>query len=161
MSESPGHPTADELRSVALFSALTAAALEFLAQRLSVWEAQAGELVCRQGTTRADVNVLLKGEAEVIKTTDSGDAISVARLRAGDGIGVMSLVDIQPQHDTVRLVTDARLLRMTSADLDALYRHDLKAYSVFVLNLARDLSRRLRLAEDMIAARPSSRTPSH
>src|SRR5690606_39234321 len=107
----------------------------FLTQRLRVRDAEAGELVCEQGATRADVNVLLEGEAEVIKTTDAGDVMSVARLRAGDAIGVMSLVDVQPQHDTVRLMTGARLLRMTSADLDALYRHDVKAYSVFVLNL--------------------------
>ncbi len=153
MSEAQRRPSVEELHGVALFSAMSPSALEFLSNRLDVWAAPAGALVCRQGATRADVNVLLGGEAEVIKATSTGTELSFARLRAGDAIGVMSLVDIQPQHDTVRLVTDAHLLRMTSADLDALYRYDVKAYSVFVLNLARDLSRRLRLAEDMIAAR--------
>jgi CRP-like cAMP-binding protein len=152
MGEQDDHPTPEELGRLPLFGALPPGALEFLAERLTIRSAVKGEFVCEQGATRSDVNVLLSGEAEVLKLVPGGDPVSVATLGPGEGIGVMSLVDIQPQHDSVRLTSDARLLRMTGADLDALYRHDLKAYSMFVLNLARDVSRRLREAEDTIAS---------
>jgi hypothetical protein len=35
--------------------------------------------------------------------------------------------------------------------LDQLYRQDLKAYAIIVLNLARELSRRLRVADGVLA----------
>jgi CRP-like cAMP-binding protein len=45
----------------------------------------------------------------------------------------------------------ARLLRITSEDFDRLYRHDLKSYALVTLNIARDLSRRLRVADGILA----------
>jgi len=45
----------------------------------------------------------------------------------------------------------SRLLRVSAADLDALYRYDLRSYSLIVLNLARELSRRLRVADGILA----------
>jgi len=44
-----------------------------------------------------------------------------------------------------------RLLRVTASDLDAVYRTDLKAYAIVVLNLARELSRRLRVTDGILA----------
>ena len=35
--------------------------------------------------------------------------------------------------------------------MDALYRADLKSYALIVLNIARDLSRRLRVADGILA----------
>ena len=43
------------------------------------------------------------------------------------------------------------LVRITTADLDALYRYDVKSYAIIVLNLARELSRRLRVADGILA----------
>jgi len=40
---------------------------------------------------------------------------------------------------------------MTSEDMDALYRADLKAYTLVVLNIARDMSRRLRVTDGILA----------
>ena len=41
--------------------------------------------------------------------------------------------------------------RISASDLDALYRYDLRSYSLIVLNLARELSRRLRVADGILA----------
>jgi CRP-like cAMP-binding protein len=72
-------------------------------------------------------------------------------LGPGDWFGEMSIVDIQPRSATVRALAPARLLRITASDLDALYRHDLKSYALIVLNLARELSRRLRVTDGILA----------
>jgi CRP/FNR family cyclic AMP-dependent transcriptional regulator len=40
---------------------------------------------------------------------------------------------------------------LSSADLDALYRHDVRSYAIIVLNIARELSRRLRVADGILA----------
>jgi CRP-like cAMP-binding protein len=63
----------------------------------------------------------------------------------------MSIVDIQPRSATVRMLAPGRLVCITAADFDALYRSDLKSYSLIVLNMARELSRRLRVADGILA----------
>jgi CRP-like cAMP-binding protein len=63
----------------------------------------------------------------------------------------MSIIDLQPRSATVRTLGPARLLRVSTEDMDALYRHDLKSYTLIILNIARDLSRRLRVTDGLLA----------
>jgi len=58
---------------------------------------------------------------------------------------------VQPRSASVRCLAPSRLLRISAADLDALYRHDTRAYALIVLNIARELSRRLRVADGLLA----------
>jgi len=51
----------------------------------------------------------------------------------------------------VRALGPARLIRVSTEDMDHLYRHDLKSYTLIVLNIARDLSRRLRVTDGLLA----------
>lgn len=63
----------------------------------------------------------------------------------------MSVLDLQVRSATVRALAPSRLIRLSSEDLDALYRYDLKSYALIVLNIARDLSRRLRVTDGILA----------
>ena len=95
--------------------------------------------------------VVLNGEVEVTKASRNGVDARVAMLGPGDWFGEMSIVDIQPRSATVRAIAPSRLVRISSADLDSLYRHDVRSYAIVVLNLARELSRRLRVADGILA----------
>jgi CRP-like cAMP-binding protein len=95
--------------------------------------------------------VVVSGEVEVLKRSKRNIEARVAVLGPGDWFGEMSIVDIQPRSATVRALAPSRLLRVSSADLDALYRHDLRSYAIVILNLARELSRRLRVADTILA----------
>jgi CRP-like cAMP-binding protein len=140
-----------ELRHLALFGAMADSALEHLAQSLWVVEPQPGDVLFREGDVADDMFVVLNGEIEVLKKSRQGSESRVAMLGPGDWFGEMSIVDVQPRSATVRAVAPSRLLRIGSVDLDGLYRHDVKAYSLIVLNLARELSRRLRVADGILA----------
>ena len=50
-----------------------------------------------------------------------------------------------------RSLAPSRLVRFTTQDMDLLYRHDLRSYAIVILNLARELSRRLRVADGILA----------
>ena len=75
----------------------------------------------------------------------------VAILGPTDCFGEMSMIDMQSRSATVRALAPSRLLKVTSEDMDALYRSDLKSYTLIVLNIARDLSRRLRVTDGILA----------
>ena len=140
-----------ELRAIGLFGALSDEVLAHLAANLRVATPDAGTMVFREGDSARDMYVLINGEMEVLKRSHEGIDARVALLGPGDWFGEMSILDVQPRSATVRALAPSRLLLLTSADLDALYRYDLKSYAIIVLNLARELSRRLRVADGILA----------
>jgi CRP/FNR family cyclic AMP-dependent transcriptional regulator len=152
MSNSPeGSVSPSELRAIGLFGALSDDVLTHLAATLTVQTPESGEVVFREGDDASAMYVVLRGEMEVLKKSKRGTEARVALLGPSDWFGEMSIVDIQPRSATVRALAPSRLLRITAADLDALYRYDLRSYSLIVLNLARELSRRLRVADGILA----------
>lgn len=149
MAESP--PNIDELRQVGLFGAVSDDVLQFFTQKLVVLLTQPGDIVFREGDPARDLFVVISGEMEVLKRSQSGVDARVAVLGPGDWFGEMSILDVQPRSATVRVLAPSRLLRVSASDLDALYRHDTKSYAIIVLNIARELSRRLRVADGLLA----------
>jgi CRP-like cAMP-binding protein len=140
-----------ELRNIGLFGALSDDVLDYLSGLLTVEAPPAGATLFREGDDANAMFVVISGEVEVLKRSKRSTEARVAVLGPGDWFGEMSIVDIQPRSATVRALAPSRLLRVSSADLDALYRHDLRSYAIIILNLARELSRRLRVADGILA----------
>lgn len=140
-----------ELRNIGLFGALSDDVLEYLSTLLTVETPPAGATLFREGEDASAMFVVISGEVEVLKKSKRNMEARVAVLGPGDWFGEMSIVDVQPRSATVRALAPSRLLRVSSADLDALYRHDLRSYAIIILNLARELSRRLRVADGILA----------
>ena len=147
----PASVTPEELRNVGLFGALNESVLAHLAASLRVSTPSAGDIVFREGDEARDMHVVIEGEVEVLKASKRGIEARVALLGPGDWFGEMSILDVQPRSATVRALAPSRLLRITASDLDSLYRQDMKSYALIVLNLARELSRRLRVADGILA----------
>jgi CRP-like cAMP-binding protein len=62
----------------------------------------------------------------------------------------MSLIDIQPRSATVRALGTATLLVLDHAAIGRLYQTNLEVYTLLVLNIAREISRRLRYADQVL-----------
>ena len=143
--------TIAELREIGLFGGLDDATLKTLASELAVQEVTAGHVVFKEGEDGREMFVVLDGELEVLKHSKRHREARVAILGPGDWFGEMSILDVLPRSATIRAIAPTRLMRLTAHDLDLLYRRDLKAYSLFVLNVAREMSRRLRVADGLLA----------
>ena len=144
--------TAAKLREVGLFGALSDDVLERLTQMLRVQRVAPGDTIFREGdSTAREMYVVLDGEMEVSRRSRRGRDMRIAILGPNDCFGEMSMIDMQARSATVRAVAPSRLLKVTSEDMDALYRADLKSYTLIVLNIARDLSRRLRVTDGILA----------
>lgn len=143
-------PEVETLREVGLFGGLNDAAVESLAHAHDVVEVSAGDAVFLEGEPGREMFVVLEGEVELTKNVPGGD-VHIASVVRNDWFGEMSMLDILPRPTTARVVSRARLLRVTAHDLDVLYRRDPKAYTLLVLNIAREMSRRLRAVDSMLA----------
>ncbi len=147
----PAQPTVSDLRAIGLFGALSDEILTQFSQTLTVRVIDPGVTLFREGDDGREMFVVLQGELEVLKRSHRGTDARVALLGPGDWVGDMSIVDIQPRSASVRALAPTRLLRVSTADLDAVYRTDLRAYSIVILNIARELSRRLRVTDGILA----------
>lgn len=143
--------TSETLERIGLFGGLPHEILVFLAESLRVSVIPPGSMVFREGDTASELFIVLDGEFEVLKRSKRGIDARVAMLGASDWFGEMSILDVQPRSATIRALAPSRLLTVTASDLDAIYRRDVKAYALMVLNVARELSRRLRVADGILA----------
>ena len=146
-----GSDAVKQLRDVGLFGGLTDDVLAKFGGALEVLEVGPGAMVFKEGDSGREMYVVLDGEMEVLRRSKRNVEARVAILGPGDWFGEMSILDIMPRSATVRVIAPSRLLRLTTQDLDALYRRDLKSYSLLVLNIAREISRRLRVADGLLA----------
>ncbi|APR83651.1 cAMP-binding protein [Minicystis rosea] len=139
------------LCDIGIFGGLCGDVLCTFAGSLAVDELDAGAMVFKEGDCGREMFVILEGEVEVLRRSKRGHEARVAILGPGDWFGEMSILDVLPRSASTRVLAPTRLLKVTAHDLDALYRRDLKAYSLFVLNVAREMSRRLRVADGLLA----------
>lgn len=156
MSHTSDHPrpqiTPALLQNIGLFGGLDDTTLELLAKELPTSVVEVGTVVVEEGDTSQEMFVVIGGELEVIKHGPQGGEFRVALFGPGDWFGDMSILDVQPRSASVRAVAPTVLLHMTNEHLDRLlYRRDLKAYSLILMNIARELSRRLRVADGILA----------
>jgi CRP-like cAMP-binding protein len=116
-----------------------------------VGDVGAGDVVIGEGEPARSVLVVCAGELEICKRSGQGGEVRLAVLHTGDCLGEMSLIDIQPRSATARALTPAVLFRLSHADIARLYRAHPPVYTMLVMNIAREISRRLRVADQVLA----------
>ena len=105
----------DLIRRVPLFSALTQAQAESVADAVVKRRFKRGECIVEQGKKSNMLAIMLTGRARVVATDSRGREVILATMNPGDYVGEMSLIDNQPHSATVRaeIQTDALILGRT------------------------------------------------
>ncbi len=102
----------DLIRRVPLFSTLTQAQAEAVADAVVKRRYKRGEVIVEQGKKSNFLAILLTGRARVVTQDSRGREVILATMNPGDHIGEMSLIDDQPHSATVRaeVQTDVLIL---------------------------------------------------
>lgn len=145
-------PTAAELGKLPLFGGLAEDHLRIFAEAATVKAFEAGDRVFGEGEVARDLYVLASGSLEVTKQAREGP-ITLWKIRAGESFGEMSLIDMQPRSASVVALAPSSTWCWSYAAFRERYCADGKCYTLIVMNIARELSRRLRRADDLLAAR--------
>ena len=144
-------PDPEFLGNIPIFGGLTEQQLEWIIDAGTVGDVEAGDEVINEGDPARSVLVVCEGELEICKRGGHGGEVRLAVLKAGDCLGEMSLIDIQPRSATARALTGAVLFRLSHADIARLYSAHPQVYTMLVMNIAREISRRLRVADQVLA----------
>jgi CRP-like cAMP-binding protein len=62
----------------------------------------------------------------------------------------MALMDMYPRSASVQAETDSSAFKISSAALLDLYQHDMEQFTLLQMNLGREVSRRLREADERL-----------
>lgn len=144
----------EALKSKTIFVGLTDEQMEAIlgiAGEISVGQ---GEVVLHEKEPGESLYVILEGKVEIRHIESGGDKLiaslsgndNLAAQYEGDFFGEMSLLDTEPRAASVVAVEPATLLVLTRDQLGELFERDMSIQVVLFGNIARVLSRRLRIS---------------
>ena len=110
-----------------------------------------GDRIVEEGTPGDCLFVLADGAVDVVKG-DGDEAVMLNTLaERGDFFGEMALIDILPRSANVYASGEAKILAFPKQVLTTLFSRVPRVQMTLVLNIARNLSLRLREADTRIA----------
>ena len=127
--------------------------LALLLQAIQPEVAQTGEWIIREGDAADFMFVILNGELEVVSHGGGPSAdVRVALLGPGDWVGEMGLLEVQTRSASVRALAPTVLMRLTNTHMRELIKdRDPALHANIMANIAKELGRRLRVADRLIA----------
>jgi CRP-like cAMP-binding protein len=143
-----------------MFGGLTDAELMIIHDYLDENTYAKGTHILKQGEPNNSVYFIVEGEVSIQKHPQEKEDQErvITTLHAGDSFGEMELIDIQPCAASVVCLTETRIISLSNKDLHKLSTTHLKTYTMLILNLARDISRRLRSTDNLLSL-VSKKTP--
>lgn len=132
------------LEGVPIFAGIDDGALELLLATARRVEAEAGELIVREGDSSNEMFVIGEGEVRVWKHHGTPEQVELAVLGQKDFFGEMCMLETLPRAATVEALTACTLVGVKSSAFYRLYQARPEQHAILILNLARDLSRRIR-----------------
>lgn len=138
------------LQQMPLFGGIRDDVLAFLLGHCAEVAVAEGVFFFRQGEAAESMFVLESGRVEVRHALAEGESV-LCRLGPGACFGEMALIDLGRRSASVQALEDCHAVEIFAASLFRLYERDLEQFTLIQMNIARELSRRLRAAD----ARPA------
>jgi CRP-like cAMP-binding protein len=133
------------LQKYSLFGGLLKDQIERILPFMEHENYKVGDIIITEGTPNDRIRFIIEGLVDVSK-----DDVTLISFKEGDFFGEMEVLDIMPSAATIKARNPTQVLSISNRALRDIYKIDIKAFSLIVMNLARDLSRRLRRMDDRV-----------
>ncbi|HQV22418.1 MAG: cyclic nucleotide-binding domain-containing protein [Moraxellaceae bacterium] len=135
------------LQAMPIFGGVEESALELLLQYCPQVHVDTDCYFFKEGDSANSLFILKEGKVVVLKD----ERIKLQYLSAGDCFGEMALIDLNPRSASVLAVEDCVALEISYQTLYILYEQYLPQFTLIQMNLARELSRRLRALDERLS----------
>lgn len=136
------------LRTIPIFAGLDDHGLQIFVDHAQEISCPAGMLAVHEGAPGNQMFIIHTGKVEVIKHLGTENQHTLATLQSRDHFGEMCIIECVARSASVRAREDTVLFGLKGADLFHLFKYRADQYAILILNLARDLSRRLRALDE-------------
>ena len=104
-----------------------------------------GDTIITEGIPNDKILFIAEGRVSILR----GGKL-IYDLAEGNTFGEMEVLDVMPSAATIKAVTEVTVMSISNIALREIYKTDIKCFSLLLMNLARDLSRRLRVANEIM-----------
>lgn len=153
MDQTPLLPALAEVTSIIadlrIFGGLTEAQLGTLFQCLELWRFGDGEIIFRKGDEPLHIYVVKSGKID-LQIEDGDVVIHKHELHVGECFGEASLMSMHKHTSTAVAAVRSELIVLSRKALIGLQERDIYLFALLMMNLARELARRLYLTDQML-----------
>lgn len=107
------------------------------------------DYVFRQGSAPTHIYIIIKGKVRMLHEIE-GKNYQLFEFGPGNCIGEDSVIGIQPHTLSAVAIGDVDLAVIPKSSLLDLYKTDSDIFTLLILNIARELSRRLKLTDNLL-----------
>jgi len=143
--------TRNFLLNLPLFDAFNIDELDTLAKHMSYVHLKTGEYLFIEGDKGNFMGFVVNGILEVLKKSETGDNIIIARLTKGSSIGEMSIIDKSPRSASVVAKQPAIVVTLTEKGFDILAEKSPALGIKLIQKTARLLSLNMRRTSSKLA----------
>jgi len=129
-----------------VFCGLTDEQTESIIPLLVQEEFQDGDIIIEECKSNDRIFFIMKGRVAVTKREKL-----MTYLDDGDFFGEMEILDVMAADASIKAISPVTAFTMSNKALRAIYYIDVKTFSLIVMNLARDLSRRVRKMNEKLS----------
>jgi len=133
----------EKLQRYSLFGGLLPDQIKGILPHMVDESYNAGDIIIVENTPNDSIRFIVEGRVAVIKNNKT-----ICEVDEGNTFGEMEVLDVMPSVATIRAIVPTRTISISNRELREIYKSDLPSFSLIVMNLARDLSRRLRYMDE-------------
>jgi len=151
------------LQTMPIFGAISDDTLHFLLERAKDVSVVKDDYFFREHDQGSSMFVLKNGRVAVLKSWVQ-QTQNLAFLNSGDCFGEMALIEMGARSASVQATEDCEAIEVSIDILHELYQHDLEQFTIIQMNMSREVSRRLRKADDLlfqVQMQSSTQDPSY
>ncbi len=139
----------EHLQQMPVFGGINQSVLKFLLGKARVVEFNKGEHIIREGDKASSMFVLAQGAVAILRNWQGNEHV-LSELGQGDCFGEMSLMDLMPRSASIVAITACKVIEIPNTCFAELYDHDREQFTMFQMNMGREVSRRLRESEEIL-----------
>ena len=107
------------------------------------------EFVSRRGEEASHIYIIRTGRIDLL-ITDNDVAIKKREFNIGDCFGEAAMLSMINNTASFRAAEDSELIVLSRRSLNQLRRKDINLFCILILNLARELARKLQYTDEML-----------
>jgi CRP/FNR family transcriptional regulator, cyclic AMP receptor protein len=139
----------ETLKHVTIFSGFTNEDLRYLCKNCTLVEAPKGECIIDEGSEASEILIILSGHVTIVLNL-ADDPIEIMEFGPGSCIGETSVIGIQTHSASAVVTENAILLVLLRQVLMQLFDNNKSLFSLLILNMARELARRLHHTDQIL-----------
>lgn len=143
--------TRDFLISLPIFDSFDVEEISLLSKHMSYVHLKQGEYLFTEGDTGNFMGFVVQGVLEVLKKSDAGGNVVIARLTKGNSIGEMALIDKSARSATVLAKQPTTMVTLTDKGFDMLVEQSPVVGIKVIQKIARLLSLYMRRTSSKLA----------